>query len=415
MDRQLAPSEKRPQAFRKVLWIIGILLLLALGFFLLRNLLSRKINPDDVIIGQVERGLVENRITASGTVIPSYERAINAPVSTEINDVYLEAGAQVKKGDLIMELDNEYTRLEYDQIKDELEVRKNNIYKLKLSYDKELRELDYNSEIKKLQVAQLEAELKDQKRLQEVGGSTLEEVQAAELALQVAQIEEKVINNDLAYREQVNDSEKQNLELEYKIQEKKLAELSRKLKETKVIAESDGVLTWINEDLGKKLNEGDLIVKLANLEKFKIEATCPDRYAGQIRLGASAIVRINRQELGAIITNVSPSIENNTVRFNVRINETEEVNLRPNMRVDVFIVSDRKENVLRIKNGPALKGAKKQFIFSIQGEEAIRKEVTLGLRNPEYVELSGDIKPGERIILSDMEDYKEITSIKLVK
>ncbi len=415
MDRQLAPSEKRPQAFRKIIWVMGILLLLVLAFLLLRNLLTKKIDLDDMIIAQVERGLVENRVTASGTVIPSYERAINAPVSTEINEVYLEAGAQVKKGDLIMELDNEYTKLEYDQIRDQLEVRKNNIYKLKLSYDKDLRELEYNSEIKKLQVAQLEAELKDQKRLHEVGGSTLEEVQAAELALQVSQIEEKVINNDLDYKTRVNDSEKQNLELEYKIQEKKLAELSRKLKETKVIAESDGVLTWINEDLGKKLNEGDLIVKLANLEKFKIEATSPDRYAAQIRLGAEAIVRINKKEVQATITNVSPSIENNTVRFNVRINNATEINLRPNMRVDVFIVSGRKENVLRIKNGPALKGAKKQYLFSLQGDEAIRKEVTIGLRNPEYVELSGDIKVGERIILSDMEDFKETPSIKLVK
>ena len=98
-----------------------------------------------------------------------------------------------------MTLDQEYTRLEYEKIKDELEVRQNNIVQQRLEYDKDLQDIDYRAQIKSLEVEQLKAELKDQKRLKEVGGSTAEEVESVELRLKVAEIEEKILFNELEF------------------------------------------------------------------------------------------------------------------------------------------------------------------------------------------------------------------------
>ena len=236
MDRQISDKEQSKGNYKKWVYsIIGILLLFA-AIYGLRSLLKNKADKSDFFIATVEKGDVTNTITASGVVIPAFEREINAPVATEIKSVNLSTGAEVEKGDLILELDQEYTKLEYDQLKDELDLRKNNIEKLKLKFDKDLRDLDYRDQIKALQVDELKAEVSDQKRLLDIGGSTREELEQAQLKLKVSKLEKNMLENELQYSRSVNVKEKKGLELEYTIQEKRLKELRRKLKETSVRA-----------------------------------------------------------------------------------------------------------------------------------------------------------------------------------
>jgi len=249
MDRQISYKEQSKVNYKKWVYSIVGLLLLCLSIYGLRSLLKNKADKSDFFIATVEKGDVTNTITASEVVIPAFEWEINAPVATEIKSVNLSTGVEVKKGDLILELDQEYTKLEYDQLKDELDLRKNNIEKLKLKFDKDLRDLDYRDQIKALQVDELKAEVSDQKRLLDIGSSTKEELEQAQLKLKVLKLEKNMLENELQYSRNVN--EKKGLELEYTIQEKRLKELRKKLKETSVRSPQVGVITWINEDIGR--------------------------------------------------------------------------------------------------------------------------------------------------------------------
>ena len=219
MDRSISDSEVnkgRALSILKYVIIIGaILALLWWG----RGFLKKSGDRGDFYIVSVERGDIQNTLTATGTVVPSVERQINAPVATEIKKVVKSTGEFVNTGDLILELDQEFTKLAYNQLADELKLRRNNVDKLKLEYDKNLRDLDYQNQIKSLQLEELTAQVKDQKRLKEVGGATAEEVEQAELQLKVAQLEKKMLENELSYRQSVNVNEKKGLELEYTIQE----------------------------------------------------------------------------------------------------------------------------------------------------------------------------------------------------
>ena len=79
----------------------------------------------------------------------------------------------------------EYVALEFEKLADELELKKNNVTLLKLEYDKNLRDLELEDEIKALQLSSLEAQLTDAERLQKIGGATQEEVEQAELNLKI--------------------------------------------------------------------------------------------------------------------------------------------------------------------------------------------------------------------------------------
>lgn len=413
MDRSISDSEVnkgRALSILKYVIIIGaIFALLWWG----RGFLKKSGDRGDFYIVSVERGDIQNTLTATGTVVPSVERQINAPVATEIKKVVKSTGEFVKTGDLILELDQEFTKLAYNQLADELKLRRNNVDKLKLEYDKNLRDLDYQNQIKSLQLEELTAQVKDQKRLKEVGGATAEEVEQAELQLKVAQLEKKMLENELSYRQSVNVNEKKGLELEYTIQENKLAELRRKLRETNVKAPQSGVITWVNEDIGKKVQEGETIVRLANLDKFKVEASSSDRNTNKISVGMPVKVRINRKDLSGVISTILPAVENNTVKFYIDLDVSNDDVLRPNIRAEVFIITDKKSDVLRVKNGPAFKGAKSQYIYVVEGDQAIKRRINKGLQNSDFVEILDNLNDGEKIIISDTEDYDHLESFTI--
>ncbi|MEO1712863.1 MAG: HlyD family efflux transporter periplasmic adaptor subunit [Bacteroidota bacterium] len=414
MDRPISNSQKRLNSGK---WIFRTLLGIAVlggAFFLLRKVLTTQVDSDTFRFAKVDRGTIENTITASGVVTPSFEQQINAPIGTEIKKVFLNSGTQVGVGDQIMELDQEFIQLQYESLEDKLELKRNNITKLKLEYEKNLRELEYENEIKALELADLQAKVKDIRHLKSIGGATEEEVEQAELKLGIAQLEKKKLENNLEFRKTAIVSDRRNLELEAMIQGKELKELGKKLTQTTVTAPIPGVITWLKKDIGEKVEAGTPLVRLANLQEFHIEASCSDRYADLVRIGQAVKVRISGKSIQGIISSILPAVTNNTISFIVGLNENNHSTLRPNMQVEVFIIADQKEDVLRVRNGPAFTGGRQQKVFVVNGDQAEARTIQIGLTNSEYVELTGgDIREGDRIIISEVKNFDHLDFLEL--
>lgn len=415
MDKLIDNSEinkqKRSQWLKYGLLIAAV----AAAAYLFRNKLSRSADANEFNIVSVTRGDMLNTLTASGVVVAASELSINAPVPTEIKRVLIGSGRPVKKGDLIMQLDEEYTRLNYEQLKDELSLKKNNVDKLKLEYDKNLVDLGYQDQIKALRLDELRSEVADRQQLQKVGGATIEEVEQAQLALKIAEIEKKMLENELQYKQNVNSNDKRSLELEYTIQEKKLKELSRKLRETSVRAPRNGVITWINEDIGRKVNTGEPLVRIANLDRYRVEAFTSDRNSQKINIGQPVKVKINQREVDGSITTILPEVENNRVKFIVELADAASDILRPNIRADVNIIVDQKDNVLQVRKGQAFKGASVQDIFVIQGDKAVKRRIEKGIVNSDGVEIISGLAEGDRIIITDTEEYNHLSEFTIKK
>lgn len=414
MDRELNIKERSRRRGRRALQA-GLWIAVLAGLWLgLRSLLHRRAEAGRFYTAIVERGELEHRLSASGLVLPASERDINAPVSTEIKEVHLSAGALVQAGDLILELDQEYTRLEYERLADELELRRNNVEKLKLQYDKDLRELDYRNQIKGLELEELQAQVKAQQRLRNVGGAAEEAVEKAELQLKISTLEKRMLENELGYRQSVNSAEKRALELEYAIQQKRLAELRRKLDETELRAPGPGVLTWVNEDVGRTVSAGQALARLADLNRYRVEATAADRNAAAVKTGTEVKVRIGERFLGGRVSQVLPAMENNTVKFMVSLDEADDKALRPNLRVDVFLILERREGVLRLKNGPAISGGLQQDVFVLDDKgRAVKRRVGVGRSNGDFVEITAGLQEGERVIISDVQDFRHLDEFTL--
>ena len=66
-----------------------------------------------------------------------------------------------------------------------------------------------------------------------------------------------------------------------------------------------------------------------------------------------------------------------------------------------------------MKNGPAFRGGKRQSIFVLRSGKAVRTEVTVGQRNGDFIEIISGLQEGDRIIISDTEEFEQLSEIQL--
>lgn len=413
MDRQIDLKERnRTKRNRIIRWVI-IALVIGGAVWVLLNRLRPTADEDTLRFAQVERGEVVNTINATALVLPAFEEQINSPVATTIDKVHLTAGTEVEAGDLILELDREYVRLQLDGRRDQLSLKENNIGLLNLEYERDLKELTYDTEIQKLQLASARAALTDARRLLKVGGATEEEVEAAELAVKISELETQKLENQLDYSRNSLEGRKRQLQLEVGVEEKEVRQLSRRLNETEVRAPRAGVVTYVNENIGQQVTEGTALARIANLGRYKVEGTCSDRFADQLTVGLPVEMRVPSGRLTGKLTAILPEVTDNLIRFRVELNDPSNADLRPNLRAELYVITNRKEDVVRVRNGPAFRGGRLQSIFVVQDDQATRQEVGVGIRNGDYVEITSGLRPGERIVISDSEELERVSSFKI--
>lgn len=413
MDRTIDQSVVNKQRYRQYgKWVLILLGLVAAVYFGMK-LLRPSTDANKLRFATVERGEVTNTINANALILPAFEEQVNAPVATTIEEVILEAGKEVKAGDLLLKLDRDYVSLQLDGRRDQLAMKENSIGLLNLEYDRDLTDLGYDAEIKKLELAAADARLADARRLLEIGGATEEEVEAAELAVRITKLQSDKLENQLSYSRNSLAGRKRQLVLEVGVEEKEVSQLSRKLRETEVRAPRAGVVTWVNENIGQQVAEGAPLARIANLGRYKIEGTCSDRYAEQLAVGMLIELRLANVRLSGTVTDILPEVTDNTVKFRVELDDSGNENLRPNLRAELNVITSRQEDVLRVKNGPAFRGGQRQSLFVVRGGEAVRVSVGVGKRNGDFVEITSGLEAGDRIIISDAEEYERLTTLQL--
>ena len=361
-----------------------------------------------------EIGAVENTLSATGEVIPAYELMITSPVRGSIRKVLLTPGTRVRPGQAILELDKSLTQIDRQKATDQLALRRNGIEQLRLKLNKNLYDADINDQIKSLNINKLRAEVSDAKRLLAVGGKTAEDVTRAENALRIAELEKKQLENELVYNRQSMGASLQESQIQAQIEATNIRVLDRKLKQADILTDRAGVLTWVNERVGVAVNEGDMLAKLADLGSFRVDGSCSDTYADQLKTGLPVIVKINDTELRGQISQVKPSVQNGVVQFTIELTDNRNTSLRPNQKVEVFIVTNRAARAVRVANGPAFKGKRQQSVFVLDGANlARRREVTVGLSNFDWVEIKSGLQPGDRVILTDLSKYEHLEQLTI--
>lgn len=413
MDRPISQQVQRKRSFKQF-GIIGIIVVALLsGVWALRNTIKTSIPANKIRVAIAESGPLTSTLTANGELIPEFEQVLTSPIRATIEDVLVSVGENVGKDQQVLVLDKAQTNLRYEKLETELAVRQNNMARLKLNLEKDLEDLKVKDSIKYLQIKRLVTERDTEEELLKMGGGVKQDLEKIELNLKIAQLEKEQIENNIRIKNAAIKADLIDEQLQIDLKRQDMKELERKLQLANIAAKSTGVLTWVNDKIGAAINEGEVLARVADLRSFKVVARCSDNYSDQLRTGMQAIVDINDLRLEGIIANIRPTVENNIITFEIQLTENNHMSLRPNMRVDVYVVTASKAQTIKVANGPTFTGRPRQNIFILKGDKAIKREVEIGLSNFDFVEITRNLNAGEQVIISDMSDYDHLPEVQI--
>ena len=413
MDKNISREVSKTKKKKAGVIALVVVVVLVFSVMMLRASFTSTLKKENITTATVELGNVENTINASGEILPEFEQVITSPINATIKSVSMDAGTPVKPGQSILSLDKQASEMEYQKLKFQLEGKKNNIEKLRLELNKSFYDIQSNNSIKALRINSLQAAVEDAKRLYKAGGGTREAIEQAELNLKVALLEKKQLENEIKSKQQTMKVDIRESEIALQVQQTDLNELARKLQQANIIANRAGVVTWVNKNIGATVSEGEVLARVADLGSYKVTGTISDTYLNELHVGLPAIIRINDSLVRGTVVNIHPTIQNSIVSFDVQLLNRNSELYRPNMKVDVFLVTNTRNNVMRVANGPAFKGSSTQDIFVVSGGKALKRTVSIGLTNFDFVEIKDRVKPGEVIITSDMSEYKNSKEINI--
>lgn len=409
IDSSILLAQKR----RKIGKVIGLALAIITIFYGIQTMISPSIERDSIQISSVEQGPVSSSIIASGIVVPRFEQQISSPLQTEITRVFLKAGAQVKAGDIIMELNNNKVLLTVNGLKDQLQLKEVATSRLKQQQAKDVRALKSRIELLNVDLRSQKIHLNGYLELQEKHIVSDFDVDTAKLAVEKTQIELRQLE------EQINDIRgliKIDLEkiiLEKKILTHQLTTQEVLLAQCQVKAPYDGILTQVLDQTGQNVNQGLTLAKVANLKSYRIEGTLSDYYAQQLSNGLKVNIKLPSGDTVGTLSRVLPTVTDGVMQVLVDFDQPDISQLRPNLRLELEIITAQKQQSLRVKNGIAFNGGGLQEIFVVNQDNAHKRKITTGMSNAQHIEIITGLKQGDQVIISDISKYQYLDNIKI--
>ena len=331
-------------------------------------------------------------------------------------EVYKKGGDSVNVGTPILKLDLQSAKTEYNKLLDEEQMKRYQLEQLKVNNSTYLSDLEMKVKVAEMKLNRMKVELRNERYLDSLGSGTMDRVHQAELNFETGKLELEQLHQQLANERKVKAADLKVKQLEYEIFLKGLAETKRTLDEAQIRSPRKAILTYINNQIGAQVNEGSRIAVISDLSHFKVEGEIADTYGDRVAAGGKAVVKIGSEKLEGQVSSVTPLSKNGVISFTVQLEDDSNRRLRSGLKTDVYVMNAVKEDVLRIANSSYYVGRGDYQLFVLDGsDELVKRKVRLGDSNFEYVEVVSGLRPGDRVVISDMSQYKNKNKLKLRK
>ncbi len=414
MDREIPKEIRKKERNKKIIRFSAIAVTIVVVISILISLMRTGVKKKDIILSAVDQGTIEVSVSASGKVAPAFEEIITSPINSRIVEVYRRGGDSVDVGTPILKLDLQSTETEYKKLLDEEEMRRYKLEQLRVNNQTKLSDMAMQIKVSAMKLNRMKVELRNEHYLDSLGAGTTDKVRQAELSYNVAQLEYEQLKQQYDNEKEVAAAELKVQELDFNIFRKNLAEMKRTLDDAQIRSPRKAILTYINNQVGAQVPQGGQVAIISDLSHFKVEGEIADTYGDRVAAGGKAIVKIGTEKLEGVVSSVTPLSKNGVISFSVQLMDDNTRRLRSGLKTDVYVMNAVKEDVMRIANASYYVGRGEYDLFVMTSDdEIVKRKVQLGDSNFEFVEVVSGLQPGDRVVVSDMSQYKNKTKLKL--
>lgn len=414
MDREIPKEVRSKERNKKIIRYSSVGIAIVIVISILISLMRAGVEKKDLIFSTIDKGIIEVSVSASGKVVPAFEEIINSPINSRILEVYQKGGDSLDVGTPILKLDLQSTEIGYKKLLDEEQMRRYKLDQLRVNSQTKLSDMAMQIKVSAMKLNRMQVELRNEHYLDSLGAGTTDKVRQAELSYSVAQLEYEQLQQRYKNEKEVAAAELKVQELEFNIFRKSLAEMKRTFEDAQIRSPRKAILTYINNQIGARISQGEQVAVISDLSHFKVEGEIADTYGDRISAGGKAIVKIGSDKLEGAVSSVTPLSKNGVISFTVQLKEDNHQRLRSGLKTDIYVMNAVKEDVMRIANGSFYVGRGEYDLFVRTSDgELVKRKIQLGDSNFEYVEVVSGLQEGDEVVINDMSSYKNKTKLKL--
>lgn len=408
MDRQI----EKKSFLRRYAWYIAAAAALAalLVWIVLGTTASTMtIDATDITISDVTRGKFDDYVRLNGQVLPIQVVQISPEEGGIVREKVVEEGTRVRKGDVILRLSNSNLDLQILNAEAELAEKQNLLRNTQVAMQQdrlnnrtEQATLDTDCDRKRRAYEQNARLYKERLISKEVYLQSREDYN---LALRKQSLISQRLKQDSLYRHVQMAQMEDNLD---NMRKNVLLVRDRKNK-LEVRSAIDGELGLLDVELGQNIAAGQNIGQINDLSDFKVQAQIDEHYIDRVRPGLSASFSRDGKTYLLRVRKVYPEVRNGTFRTDFVFVGERPAQMRSGQTFYVELALGKSQQATLIPRGTFFQttGGNWLFVLDKSGRKAYRRNISIARQNPQYYEVTDGLEPGERVITSGYEAFKD--------
>mgnify|MGYP001482714335 FL=1 len=415
MDRQI---EKKSFLRRYAWYIAAAAALAALLVWIVLGTTANTMTVDasDITISDVTRGKFDDYVRLNGQVLPIQVVQISPEEGGIVREKVVEEGTRVRKGDVILRLSNSNLDLQILNAEAELAEKQNLLRNTQVAMQQdrlnnrtEQATLDTDCDRKRRAYEQNARLYKERLISKEVYLQSREDYK---LARRKQSLISQRLKQDSIYRHVQMAQMEDNLD---NMRKNVLLVRDRKNK-LEVRSAIDGELGLLDVELGQNIAAGQNIGQINDLSDFKVQAQIDEHYIDRVRPGLSASFSRDGKTYLLRVRKVYPEVRNGTFRTDFVFVGERPAQMRSGQTFYVELALGKSQQATLIPRGTFFQTSGGNWIFVLDksGRKAYRRNISIARQNPQYYEVTDGLEPGERVITSGYEAFKnnEVLVIK---
>ena len=408
MDRQI----EKKSFLRRYAWYIAAAA--ALAAFLVWIVLGTTANTMtvdaiDITISDVTRGKFDDYVRLNGQVLPIQVVQISPEEGGIVREKVVEEGTRVRKGDVILRLSNSNLDLQILNAEAELAEKQNLLRNTQVAMQQdrlnnrtEQATLDTDCDRKRRAYEQNARLYKERLISKEVYLQSREDYK---LARRKQSLISQRLKQDSLYRHVQMAQMEDNLD---NMRKNVLLVRDRKNK-LEVRSAIDGELGLLDVELGQNIAAGQNIGQINDLSDFKVQAQIDEHYIDRVRPGLSASFSRDGKTYRLRVRKVYPEVRNGTFRTDFVFVGERPAQMRSGQTFYVELALGKSQQATLIPRGTFFQttGGNWIFVLDKSGRKAYRRNISIARQNPQYYEVTDGLEPGERVITSGYEAFKD--------
>ena len=408
-------STNNPQtpSRRRWLWLaLGALVLFIILYSTFRQ------TPLKVRATTVQRGSIRSLVSTNGKVEPIHNFEAHAPVPTTVKRLLVKEGDRVKRGQLLLQLDDADVRAKAAAAQAQIKTAQADQSALKTGGTQE-EVITLNSQLIKATNARDTAQhnLDAWKRLQQQGAASSGEVRQAEDTLQRAQADLTLLEQK--QKDRYSPPEVARIQAQATEAEAAYDSAENSMQKSTVRAPFDGVVYSVPVKEGAFVQGGELLLQEADLSNVLVRAFVDEPDVGRLQVGQK--VEVTWDAVPGRVWNGSVNTVPSTVKLhgNRNVGETTcvidnpDLRLLPNINVGVTIVTAQENNVLTLQRDALRMDDSRPYVFRIEDNRIHQQTVSFSLQNLTRVEITSGLSEGDKVALPAEEQKPLVDGAKI--